>query len=358
LSLPLHGSNPDYLYEALKILMPDEIIDFSVNLNPFGPPRMLKEKWSEWFSFIEDYPDPNGKELIQMISDKEGINEASIMLGNGGAELITLIASYFSGKHIGIIQPTFSEYEKVSKAYGCDVTYIKLQENDWNLDTGALSNQIASLDALFLCNPNNPTGIIYSNSQLIEILKICEKKRCYLVVDEAFYDFLEEEQSLSEFVTESNYLIIIRSLTKMYSIAGLRLGFLMANHQLVAKLKSIQPHWSVNALALEAGKEVLNEKEYVRKTKQFIHKERKRMMIELRGLGYHVSNSKVNFYLLKDPSLDNQLPLINYLLKRGIVPRHTENFPGLDGRWLRFAIRQKDENNVLMEALTQWKQES
>src|SRR5699024_3217754 len=95
-----------------------------------------------------------------------------------------------------------------------------------------------------------------------------------------------------------------------------------------------------------------------RKTKQFIHRKRKRITTELKSLGYHVSNSKVNFYLLKDPSLENQLPLISYLLKKGIVPRHTENFPGLDGRWLRFAIRQEEENNVLMEALTQWKQES
>src|SRR5699024_4734510 len=120
----------------------------------------------------------------------------------------------------------------------------------------------------------------------------------------------------------------MRSLTTMYTIAGLRIGFLMANKQLVAKLKSLQPHWSVNALALEARKEILNEKEYVCKTKQFIHRKRKRITTELKSLGYHVSNSKVNFYLLKDPSLENQLPLISYLLKKGIVLRHTENFHG------------------------------
>lgn len=360
MSLPLHGSNPDYLYNAFRIPKPDKIIDFSVNLNPFGPPGKLIEKWPKWVRYIEDYPDPHGKAVIEMISESEGISDTSIMLGNGGAELITLIASYFSGQHIGVIQPTFSEYESVSTAYGSQVTYIHLTEGDWHMNVKDLSRKLPSLNALFLCHPNNPTGTTYSRSQLSELLKACEEHHCYLVVDEAFIDFLDEELSLAEFVADSDNIIIIRSLTKMYSIAGLRLGFLMANEQLVAKLKSRQPHWSVNALALEAGKEILNEKEkeYVHKTKQFIQQERNRMMTELTSLGYQVSNSKVNFYLLKDPLLDNHRLLIKYLLKKGIVARHTENFPGLDGRWLRLAIRQTKENNQLLEALKLWKEEN
>ncbi|MFA1821986.1 threonine-phosphate decarboxylase CobD [Virgibacillus oceani] len=358
MTLPSHGSNPAYLYEAYALPMPAEIIDFSVNLNPFGPPFKLKEKWPSWFMLIEDYPDPQGKELIKIISEMESIDTSSILLGNGGAELITLVASHFSGKSIGITQPAFSEYEKTARAYGCHITYIHLPDDDWQLNTEEISSQLDAVDALFICHPNNPTGVSYSQTDLLNVLKACEKYRCYLIVDEAFLDFLEEGQSLASFITESSYLIILRSLTKMYSIAGLRLGFLMTNPHLLGKLKSIQPHWSVNTLALEAGKAALKDKTYVRKTKQFIHGERKRIMRDLNKLGYHLSDSKVNFYLLRDPSLHNQSSLLQYLLKKGIVPRHTENYPGLDGRYLRFAIRQQSENNILLEALAKWKQES
>ena len=357
MKLPSHGSNPSYLYKALELPMPEQIIDFSVNLNPFGPPMKIKDNWSAWFPLIEDYPDPYGKELTELISELEDVDTGNIMLGNGAAELISLILNYLSGKHIGIVQPSFSEYEKASRANHCDVTYIHLPKDDWGLDVETLSMQLDSLDALFLCNPNNPTGINYSTTALLDMLKLCEKHHCYLIVDEAFLDFAEDGQSLSTFIKESDYLIILRSLTKMYAIAGLRLGFLMTNQKLLDKLQSMQPHWNVNALALEAGKEALKDKDYVYQTKQYIQKERDRMMYELKKLGYLLSDSMVNFYLLRDPSFKNQSPLIMYLLKKGIVPRHTKNYPGLDGRWLRFAIRQQEENDVLLEALKAWKQE-
>lgn len=358
MNLPSHGANPYYLYQTLGIPMPADLIDFSVNINPFGPPSLVKEKWASWFSFVEDYPDPFGRELTAIISDMEGISPSSIMLGNGADELIYLILNYFSGKHVGIIQPAFSEYEKAAIAYGCEITYIHLPTDHWQLDPEIVTSKLDSLDVVFLCHPNNPAGITHPTEDIVHLLKACEEKSCYLVIDEAFADFLDEEQSFSGFIGNSHYLIVLRSLTKMYAIAGLRLGFLLANESLVGALKKRQPHWSVNALALEAGKEILKDRDYVEQTKRFIHRERKRIFAELEKLGYQHSDSKVNFYLLKCPSLDNQSPLLVYLLKKGIVARHTENYPGLEGRWLRFAVRAAQDNDVLLEALTAWKQKS
>jgi threonine-phosphate decarboxylase len=358
LNLPSHGANPYYLYQALGIPMPADPIDFSVNINPFGPPLTLKEKWASWFSLVEDYPDPNGRELTAIISGMENTNPSSIMLGNGADELIYLILDYFSGKHVGIIHPAFSEYEKAAAAYGCEITYIHLLTDNWQLDPELVANKLDSLDVLFLCHPNNPAGITHPTGDIGNLMKACEEKDCYLVIDEAFADFLDEEKSFSGFIGDSNYLIVLKSLTKMYAIAGLRLGFLMANETLVGNLKKMQPHWSVNALALEAGKEVLKDRDYVKRTKQFIHNERKRIFTELEKLGYILSDSKVNFYLLRDPSLDSQSLLLMYLLKNGIVARHTENYPGLEGKWLRFAVRTAQDNNILLEALAAWKQKS
>lgn len=356
MNLPLHGSNPNYLYQALNIKMPSHVIDFSVNVNPFGPPDGIKDKWNKWFPLIEDYPDPEGRELLRLIAESEKLSISNILLGNGGAELIALLGRELSNTHVGIVQPAFSEYEKVTKASGCQVTYINQTAPDWELDFNQLAQSIAELDALFLCNPSNPTGTVKSLQVLRDLLYLCEENNCYLIIDEAFYDFQKDYEGIAELVVKHDRLIIIRSLTKMYAIAGLRLGYVLANESMIDKLKSYQPEWSVNAIALEAGKECINESEYVKATQLYIQKERARLRDGLLAQ-YDLSDSQVNFYLLKDPALHNQRALLIFLLKKGLVPRHTENFPGLDGEWLRFAIRSETENNRLMGALLQWKQE-
>lgn len=355
--LPLHGSNPHYLYQSFQLDMPETLIDFSVNLNPLGPPASFKQRWPDWFDFISDYPDPEGNELSALIAENEGVSRPSILLGNGGSELITLIARMFSGKHIAIVEPTFSEYEKVSRANDCSISYIELPEGSWDLDPDAFLSTIDQADAVFVCHPNNPTGTVHSEASLLRLLEACAKRHCHLIVDEAFYDFLVAPRTLARFVDKSDYLIVLRSLTKMYSMAGLRLGYLLASEDTVTRLHDFQPFWSVNALALKAGEACFEETGYVQATHDTVHTERERMQEALRGMGYLISDSKVNFYLLRDPSLDEQTPLIPFLLKRGIVSRHTFNFLGLDGRWLRFAVRNRHANDILLEALKAWKQD-
>lgn len=355
----MHGSNPQYVYEALQLPMPKQIIDFSVNLNPFGPPLSLKKNWSHYFEQVEDYPDPYGNEFKALIAKKENVSIESILLGNGGAELIMLLATFLAGKRVLLIQPTFTEYEKMCRAYGCDLSHFYVQEGDWNLNVGSsLIEQIKGMDAVFLCHPNNPTGVAYATSTLLDLLAICEQHDCFLIVDEAFYDFLDDHRTLAPYIQEHPYLVVIRSLTKMYSIAGLRLGFMLANERVIQQISALQPHWSVNAIALAAGKNCLKEEQFVVKTRQFIEGERQRLLTNLRSLGYLISNSQVNFYLLKDPTFDEQLSLFTFLLKKGIVSRHTINYPSLNGRWLRFGVKQSSENDLLLEALMEWKSDS
>lgn len=351
---PLHGSNPQYVYEHLQLTMPKQVTDFSVNLNPFGPPAVVREKWAGWFNEIEDYPDPTGKELVEIIAGQEQVTVSSVLLGNGGAEIIALLASMFAGKRVLLIQPTFSEYERMCKANGCQISYLTVPENDWEIQLPALEEQLTHADVLFLCHPNNPTGVTYSNDLLLNIMEACQRSECQLVIDEAFYDFLEKPNSgLS--IKDNPDLIVIRSLTKMYAMAGLRLGYVLAAPEMIEKLHRLQPHWSVNALALLAGKECLLAEDYAERTRDFIAGERKRIIPALREAGYLVSDSKVNFYLLRDPDLAEQLPLFTFLLEKRIVARHTANYHGLNGRWLRFAIKQAEANNILLEALVAWK---
>lgn len=352
MSLPKHGANPHYLYKQLGLAMPERTIDFSVNLNPLGPPRVIFDQWDEWQELIVNYPDPLGNSLKQKVAEKEGLQPNEILLGNGAAELIQLLAIYFRDKKIALFQPTFSEYERMCAAYGASLTNLSVERLD---DEAYLDEALNNQEAVFLCHPSNPTGEIYTRETLENLLAICERKDCYLILDEAFYDFSDEVHTMVSSIKDSPYLIILRSVTKMYSIAGIRLGMLFANETLVSELRAYQSYWSVNALALAIGEVVLDEEDFVQETQAYIANIRAQVFPKLKELGFILTKSKVNFFLLRDPALGNQKELLLFLLKKGIIPRHTENYPYLAGEWLRFAIRPLDEMNELLEALREWK---
>lgn len=332
--------------------LPGKYLDFSANINPLGPPSALLEKWSEFYREITVYPDPYAINLKEKIAKTVSINSNSILIGNGGAELITLVARLLAGKKILIVQPTFSEYEKACQANKCEISYHSLEGPDFALSLPDLSK----VDALFLCNPNNPTGVHYPASTLKAIAEECEKHRCYLILDEAFYDFLSDYESIIPYINRFPKVIILRSMTKMFAIPGIRLGYLVAAPKIIQELSSLQSHWSVNTIALLAGEICLNDEEFIKDSQRFMEGERKRLFEFFSQSDFEFSPSNVNFYLLRDFHLVDQFKLFEFLIHRGIIPRHTFNFPGLEGDWLRFAIKGKDDNNQLMEVLSEWRQ--
>lgn len=352
---PAHGSNPQYLYEAMNLVMPEEKIDFSANINPLGPPAQLKRNWPQLFEMIADYPDPKGKCLRRRIAVKEDLNEEQILIGNGGAELISLVGRMLRGKRALIIQPAFSEYEAACRTNGCRADSFLLEAGRWDLNLEKLCSLIIQYDAVFLCNPCNPTGIYYSKSEIQTLAETCKEHGCLLIIDEAFYDFVAEYESITDWVKDYEHIIIIRSMTKMFAIPGLRLGYVMASEAIIRKLACMQPHWSMNALALKAGEWCLDSDKYIEETRELIARERNRLFAFFAEKHFLSSPSRVNFYLLKDPLLDNQLPLFEFFLQQGIIPRHTMNFIGLEGEWLRFAVKGPQHNYILMEALKKWR---
>ncbi len=352
---PSHGSNPQYLYKTLGIAFPKKFIDFSANINPCGPPYAVKENWNHFFQEITVYPDPFAMKLKEIIAIKEQIPVESLLIGNGGAELITLVARMLARKKVLIVQPSFSEYETACRVNHCEILYYQLKDSEFELNFTDIRSRIASADALFLCNPNNPTGIQFPAQAVISIIEECEKQNCIVILDEAFYDFLQEYQSFISYIHRFSNLIVIRSMTKMFAIPGIRLGYLAAPANILEKLRPLQPHWSVNTLALLVGEICLADEAFVHRTRDFIDQERKRLFDFYHRHQFIVSPSKVNFYLLRDPLIREPFMLFKFLLNEGIVPRHTFNFPGLDGRWLRFAIKSEEENSRLMEVLAQWR---
>lgn len=351
MSWPKHGANPHYLYEKLNIAMPEESIDFSVNINPFGPPPNLKRKWHLLFNEVEAYPDPLARHLKAKIAQRKAISPQTILIGNGAAELIQLIAITLQNKQVAIFQPTFSEYERMCRAYGVNI-------NNVSIDTLSKPESFMQLtqryDAIFLCHPNNPSGEIYPQKTLLALLAECEKNDCFLILDEAFYDFVLNDISFVKFVGKYRKLIVLQSMTKMFAIAGVRLGVCFAAPSVIEKLRSYQAYWSVNGIALKIGELILDEEAYVEKVAGYMADQRRHLFPQLSAFGYQLSASRVNYFLLRDPKMTNQEPLLIFLMKKGIIPRHTMNYPSLDGKYLRFSIRKSEEMTKLLEALKQW----
>jgi threonine-phosphate decarboxylase len=332
----------------------EERIDFSANINPLGPPPIVRENWESLLDSVTEYPDPAGKALKEKLSVQEGLEENQILIGNGGAEIISLIGRMLAGKKAVIVQPAFSEYEEACRVNGCHVQFHQLLSDSWDWNDDGLSGELQHADAVFLCNPNNPTGVYYPKSIILHLLEECRKHNSLLIVDEAFYDFLPEYEPIVQYITDYPNLLIIRSMTKMFAIPGLRLGYLLADPGLIKRVAAFQPHWNTNVIALKAGEWCLDSESYITETITLIDQERERLFKFYQERNLQFSPSRINFYLLKDPAIQDQLPFLQYLVKRGIVPRHTVNFPGLEGRWLRFAIKGRSDNDKLMEAVDEW----
>jgi threonine-phosphate decarboxylase len=341
------------LFEALNLKLPSDKIDFSANINPYGPPPAIADNWGKLLNHVTEYPDPGGRFLKKKLADKEKVSEEQILIGNGGAEIISLIGRMLTGKKALIVQPAFSEYEEACRVNGCTVEYHSVNTGTWEWETG-IEEKIERADALFLCNPNNPTGVYYPPVYVLPLLEACRKKDCLLIIDEAFYDFVPDYEGFVPYIHEYKNLMIIRSMTKMFAIPGLRLGYLLGDGKLLKQISAFQPHWSTNSLALKTGEWCLDSEAFVKETQELIEAEKTRIFAFYNEHSYEFSPSSTNFYLLRDPDLEDQLPFFLYLLKKGIIPRHTMNFPGLEGSWLRFAVKSPTENDRLIEEAAGW----
>ncbi|WP_404405448.1 pyridoxal phosphate-dependent aminotransferase [Jeotgalibacillus malaysiensis] len=357
MTLPSHGANPHYLYETLNLTVPEDVIDFSENSIPTGPPTLLKERWDHWYNAISSYPDPEGRNLKILIAKKHQVSESQVLLGNGASELMMTALRKFQGKTVGVIHPAFSEYERVIQANGALTHPIYTKETmGFQPDDEEIHTFLSKAErALFICNPNNPTGIRLERGTLLAWLETAEKTGSTLLLDEAFIDMAGEQYSLADYIGSPS-LIIFRSMTKMYSIAGLRLGYLLGDEETIKEIGQWLPHWNVNQIALLAGETVLQDQHYTDEVRSFIRKERSRFTVALHDLGFKISNSAANYVCIQPPDPQQTEALWQFLLRKGLVLRHTYNYRGLNGDWLRVGMKLPEQNQKLVEAITLWAQ--
>ncbi|NLK44317.1 MAG: histidinol-phosphate aminotransferase family protein [Tissierellia bacterium] len=325
-----------------------ELIDYSSNINPLGPPKGLREVLMDSFKNLEAYPDMKYRKLKKSISNYLKCNEENTIVGNGAVELINDFIML--ANRVLICTPSFSEYEKRAIIHEKEVIRIPYN-SDFTIDMKAIGNIIEKDDLIILGNPNNPTGLRLDKIELTILHNIIKKSGAYLVLDEAFFEFCSGDYDSIELFRESNYenVGIIRAATKFFALPGIRLGYGCTSMALAKEISKIELPWSVNSFAEAAGNFIFNDKEYIRTSKEYIEIERQYMYQELSRLSLiKVFPTETNYILIKLLKWDEEY-VFNFFLERGIVIRKCSSFTGLDKNYIRVAIKARKDNEKLIE---------
>lgn len=335
-------------YAELKRLgiSPESVLDFSVSTNPFGPPPGIEEAIAK--TAIERYPDSEATELRLLLASKLKLSPDNILIGSGSTELIRLVAAAYFGPDDTVIipQPTYADYEIACQLVGARVVKQTMpEETDFKLNVAETTELIHKHQpkGIFLGNPNNPTGQYLSIEEVSKILAAA--RDCLVILDEAYIAFTENTWVATELIDQGN-LLILRSMTKDYALAGLRLGYAITSKKIISVLKRAKPPWNVSSVAQKAGIFALKADGYLEECQQKI-REAKQFLIEgLKGLGLSPLPSPTNFFLVK---VGDATALRQALLTRGILVRDCTSF-GLP-KYIRLAPRSIAECQRLLLAL-------
>jgi len=330
-------------------LHPWEVLDFSVNANPYGPSPRVREAIAN--VAIDRYPDRECLELRRAILDYElastNLPLNSIVCGNGTTELIWAIARAYlkPGLKAAIPGPTFGEYRVASLAAGASVVEFQVQADAYfQPDIGAIAAWIGreQPSLVWLCNPNNPTGIWLDRQQMLELAEACQKVGAMLVVDEAYWRFVFPTLHSADLVKAHNralcQVIVLRSLTKDFALAGLRLGYAVAAPAVAELLSAQLPSWNVNGMAQAAGIAALSDRTHLTTTLDKLAIERDAFFDALRHTGLHVMPSRTHFCLVE---VGDARQVRQQLLNRKILVRDCTSF-GLP-RFIRVATRPRSD---------------
>ena len=349
---PPHGGDVYHLARTLGLRL-SELLDFSANINPLGFPPGIAAAIQQALGEIVHYPDRRCLELRRDLAAYHGLSLEEILVGNGSTELLYLAARALKPQKALIVAPAFSEYEHALAAAQVPVAFQTTLEADNFTLAGTLDLQGAEL--VFLANPASPSGVLLKPEFLLKLLAGLEAAGAYLLLDEAFIDFVEEA-SFKAHLARFPRLLILRSFTKFFAIPGIRLGCLLAAPDLIGRLAAVQEPWSVNTLAQAIGQACLQDHDYMIRSRALVQEERDYLLAGLRSLpGLQPFPSTVNYLLVKITRPDwTAASLRTALLSRKIIIRDASNFRGLDERYIRLAVRRREENQQLLEALSQF----
>jgi threonine-phosphate decarboxylase len=344
MSTCVHGGKYSVNYRLVRV-------DCSSSVNPHGtPPRALHAITKHAKELSSAYPDPDCTELSKSLGRYLGIDPSWIVVGNGAVEIIYWFAQAFAGRRVVVPAPTFCEYELASQRAGSKVDFVPIRE--FKLDSDLVLRRARGADALYLCNPNNPTGLL-ATAEIERILANAER-RTMVLLDECFIELVAAaaKNSFVAKLSEFQNLVILRSLTKSFGLAGLRVGYACCSPAVVEKLKRHRIPWNVNGLAQVAGVAALSDSNHLVRVRTTIAKESRFLRQRFSRMKSFIPlPSDANYFLLNLGQRDSTRFRDSLLKKTGVLVRDCSTFTGMDSHHVRVAVKNHRENLVLLESL-------
>jgi threonine-phosphate decarboxylase len=354
----LHGGR---VFEAARRwnVAPEAVIDFSSNINPFGPPpRVLVEvQKSIAPSILRAYPDTHS--LLTALVDRRRLMPDEIVVGSGVASLIFAIMRALLPERVLILEPAFAEYARAGAAVNATITTLLLSEGycfepDFVELTRLLNDR--RFDLVILNSPHNPSGQLYDRKAMLSLVDTAERNNAIVLLDEAFIDYVPESSLLALAATKA-HLIVLRSFTKFYAMPGLRVGYAVCGAELAKAIgKQIDP-WSVSTIALEAARATLVDDDFDEQTRKLNADAREEFATALHEVGLRVFPSSANFLLAHLPR-GSAADLAQWLETERILIRRCDSFAGLTDRHVRLAVRSSDDNRKLTALIRIWLSEA
>lgn len=344
-----HKKLPETLYEEKSIL--ENIIKLDANENPYPPPQEVLEAISRVLKYVNRYP-PEPKKLRKAIAEFNGLSEDNVIIGSGSDELIDLIvkAYVYEGANVAVLYPTFPMYERFTIVAGGSPIKIPLNPDfTFNLDVVIQTLSSKDIEVFFLSNPNNPTGLGPSIDQIEEVLKM----GILTVVDEAYYEF--SAKTALKLLKDYENLVILRTFSKAYGLAGLRIGYCLASKQIIGDLLKVKPPYNVSLIAQEAALALLENNHIVNARVEAIKKARDSLYESLKRFKcIKPYPSEANFILIDVSGSGLSSNKISAsLLERGISVRVIGSISGFQGDFIRVTVGTEYENSMFINALNE-----
>jgi threonine-phosphate decarboxylase len=349
-----HGGR---IFEAARRwgIAPEEVIDFSANINPLGPPPGVLAALENCLAPINLRAYPDSQAFISALADKHGVAPDEIVVGAGSAALIFAALRALLPATALVMEPGFADYFRACAAVGAEVLRPRLTEkNGFEPDFAAIAHIVEArqCDLLILNSPHNPTGRLYAREDLLALVELAEANDVAVLLDEAFIDYAPQASLLPVAATKSRF-VVLRSLTKFYAIPGLRVGYVVCAAGTAAAVREQFDAWPVSTIALAAGRAALAEEEYERETRRINAEAREEFATALRGIGLSVFPSDANFLLVR-LSCGSGAELARWLESSRTLIRRCDSLSGLGDGYIRLAVRSREDNLRLVSLLETW----
>jgi len=330
------------------------LLDLSANINPLGFPQEAAQAVIDSLADCASYPDAHCRALRQRLGEYEGVPPEWIFCGAGASDILFRLPRCVGAKKAWTLSPTFSDYERSVRSFGARMACYQLTEKEGFLVSSDALRHLAQVkpDLVFLCNPNNPTGLLTDRAFMEKLVTLCQELGAIVVVDECFLDFVLEAQRYSMLALTAEYenLVVLKAFTKTFAMPGLRLGYAVTrNQRIMDGLAWHGPDWAVSVPTQAAGLAVLpNADAYLKRTVRFVATQRERLSAEMRAMGYCIFNSAANYLFFQTPS---EFDLLAALNQKGIRIRPCANYRGLSRDCYRVAVSTVESNGIFLAAM-------